>query len=184
MAQTASNVSAGKPGVSGAIYFATTGSTLPVSASEALDTAFTSLGYISEDGLVNSNSPETSSIKAWGGDTVLTLQDSKDDTFSFTLIEALNENVLAAVYGASNVTGVLSTGITVTANSDAQSEYSWVIDMVLRDDAVKRIVIPAASITEIGDITYSDSDAIGYELTITATPDSDGNTHYEYIVSA
>ena len=37
------------------------------------------------------------------------------------------------------------------------------------------------SITEVGDIVYKDDDAIGYETTLSAVPDADGQTHYEYI---
>lgn len=184
MAQTVANVSAGKPAVGGAIWRAATGSTLPTDAVTALDNAFKGLGYCSEDGLVNTNSPSTTDIKAWGGDTVLTLQEEKTDTFQFTLIEVLNVDVLKAVYGSGNVTGTLATGITVNANADEPETASWVVDMVLNNNAVKRVVIPNGKISEIGDISYTDSDVIGYEVTVTALPDTSGNTHYEYIKSA
>ena len=181
MATTAGNVSAGKPKIGGAVFRAASGTTAPTDATTALAAAFKDLGYCSEDGLVNSNSPETTDIKAWGGDTVLTIQEEKTDTFQLTLIEVLNEDVLKAVYGSANVTGTLSTGLTVTANATEPEEGVWAIDMVLNSNSVKRIVIPKGKISELGDITYSDSDAIGYEITITAIPDDSGNTHYEYI---
>ena len=181
MANTVTNVSVGKPKVGGAIYVAPTGTTLPTDPTTSLDGAFKCLGYCSEDGLTNDNSPESDTIKAWGGDTVLVLQTSKEDTFGFTLIEVLNTDVLKFIYGDSNVSGDLSTGITVKANSQEAEERVIVIDMILREHAVKRIVIPRGKVSEVGTITYADEDAIGYDTTVTCTPDSAENTHYEYI---
>ena len=181
MANTAGYVSAGKPKVAGAVYRAASGTTAPTDATTALSADFKALGYCSEDGLTNSNSPESTNIKAWGGDTVLTIQEEKEDTFQLTLIEVLNVEVLNAVYGSTNVTGALSTGVTITANATEPEEGVWAIDMVMNSNTVKRIVIPHGKISEIGDISYTDSDAVGYEVTITAIPDSNGNTHYEYL---
>lgn len=181
MANTAGYVSAGKPAIGGAVFRAASGTTAPTDATTSLAADFKALGYCSEDGLVNSNSPSSTNIKAWGGDTVLVIQEEKEDTFQLTLIEVLNADVLKAVYGSANVTGALSTGLTVTANATEPEEGVWAIDMVLNSDTVKRVVIPKGKISDLGDITYSDSDAIGYEITITAIPDENGNTHYEYI---
>ena len=97
-------------------------------------------------------------------------------------IEVKNLDVLKFIYGAENVTGTLATGITIKANSKQLPDVSIVIDMILSGNTAKRVVIPSASISEVGDITYTDADPVGYETTVDCTPDSEGNTHYEYIL--
>lgn len=184
MSNTATNVSAGKPKIGGAIFRAPVGTTLPTNASGTLDTAFGGLGFVSDAGLTNGSGITTNSVRSWGGETVLTTQENRDDTFVMQLIESLNENVLKVFHGDSNVTGTLATGITVTANSKDLGTYSYVIDMIMRDNAVKRIVIPSAQISETGDVVYSDNDVVAYPITLLAQPDSSGNTHYEYIQRA
>lgn len=178
------NVTAGKAKVGGAVSRAPLGTALPTTAAAALNEAFKNLGYISDAGLVNSGAITNTGIKAWGGDTVLNIQTDKADNFTFTLIEALNIDVLKAIFGDENVSGTLATGITVNVNSDEQEDAAWVVDMAMRNGAVKRIVIPVGKITAIGDVTYSDNAAVGYQVTIAAQPDNTGNTHYEYILKA
>ena len=184
MAQTVGNVTAGKPAIGGAIWRAAKGTTVPTDATTALAADFKALGYCSEDGLVNSNAPSTSFVRAWGKDIVLTLLDEKNDNFQVTLIEALNPEVLKAVYGAGNVSGTLADGISVDVDNSLPEEGVWVVDMVMNSNTVKRVVIPHGVLTDLGDITYSDSDAVGYEVTITAMPDATGKTHREYIKQA
>lgn len=181
---TVSNVSVGKPRTSGSIFRAPLGTTLPTDATTTLGAAFVQLGYVSDDGVVNANTPESEKIKAWGGDTVLTPLTEKEDEFQLTLLEVLNSDVLAAVYGEDHVTGTLATGITVEATSEESEEAVWVVDMIMRGGVLKRIVIPDGKISDMDDITYKDDEAIGYALTITALPDAEGVTHYEYIKSA
>lgn len=177
----AQNVSAGKPKVGGAIRVAPFGTKLPTDAISELDEAFKNLGYASEDGLTNEDSIESEEIKAWGGDTVMVVQTNKTDRFNFTLIESINLEVLKFVYGPGNVSGILDTGITVKSNAAEMPVYSLVIDMILNGSVLKRVVIPQAKIAEKGEISYVDNEATGFPLTIQATPDGEGNTHYDYI---
>lgn len=183
MATTATNVTVGKPKVGGAVHWAPLGTTLPTSATAALNAAFVDLGYVSEDGLTNNNSPESDTVKAWGGDTVLSLQTDRPDTFALTLLEAMNSDVLKTIYGSSNVTADGNGNLTIKATAEEMPSGSWVFDMILKGGRAKRIVVPNGTISELGDITYKDDEAVGYNITITDVPDTNGVYHYEYITA-
>lgn len=184
MAQTKSNVTYAKPETGGAIYYAPLGTTLPTDTTTDLGEAFTSLGYVSEDGLVNACGPSDDGIIAWGGDRVLSVDEGDSDTFQFTLLEVLNPDVLKFVHGSGNVTGTLAAGIAVAVNNDARENMVFVIDMIMRGGVAKRICVPSATITEVGEVTYKHDEAVGYNVTISALKDNDGNSHYEYIKGA
>lgn len=175
------NVTTGKPKVAGAVYVAPSGTAAPTDATTALASAYKELGYASEDGLKNNHSSNVEKYRAWGGDVVMILNNEHEDQFSLTLIEAVRDDVLKLIHGDSNVSGALSTGMSVEVNSDDAVEHVWVFEIVYRNNTIKRIVIPKGVISEVGEISYTDSDAVGYPITIDALPDSSGNTHYEYI---
>ena len=188
MAETNKNnvnqVTVGKPKTGGSVYRAPLGTDVPTDATTALDTAFKCLGYISEDGITNATEKESEEIKAWGGDVVLRPQTSYADSFTMTLIEALNVEVLKTVRGDDNVTGTLDTGIAVKANSKEDTPHVYVIEQVMSGNVAARTVIPNATVTEIGEVTYADGNAVGYEITLGCMPDDTGDTHHEYYKKA
>jgi len=174
-------VSAAKPGLSGVAHFAPTGTTLPTSATSTLGTSFTSLGYISEDGISNAVSRSVEELKEMGGKGVLTVQTEFTDTFAFTLISSKSIDVKKAVYGDDKVTGSLANGIATTVSADELDYKVWIFDMILSDGDVHRIVIPSAKVSEVGEIAYKNSSAIGYNVTLKAQPIGTTNSyHYEY----
>ena len=182
MSQTVGNVSAAKPVVAGAVFRAPLSNslTLPTDATTALS-GFTSMGYVSVDGLTNGNAFNSSAIYAWGGDAVLMTENEKADTFVFTMLETLNANVSKAIYGDDNVTTSTDDLITIKKKADEFEEAAWVFDMKVRGGKLKRIVVPDAKITALGDIVYQDNNVTGYPVTLSAMPDTNGVFHYEYI---
>lgn len=180
MANTATNVTTGRPNIAGGVYVAPLATTLPTDATTALDAAFQCLGYVSEDGLENSNDLTMSDIKEWGGSIVYRSLTEMVDNFKLTLIESENEEVLKAVYGSANVTSS-SGAITVDVKTADPEELVWVFELSLRGEKKKRIVIPDGAVTSRDAISYTAEDAIGYGITVSAYPDANGSTHKEYI---
>lgn len=176
----ATNVSFGKPKATGAVFVAPAGTPLPSNATSSLNAAFKGLGYVSEDGLVNSVETDTESVHAWGGDLVLQGQTTFMETFMVNLIET-NADALAVYYGEDNVE-VSGENITITQNSAQLPAVSVVFELVLTGGRIKRIVVPNAQIVDrSGEITYVDGEPIAYPALFQAYPDEDGNSHTEYI---
>lgn len=175
MANDTKNVVAGRPLSTGGVLRAPLGTALPTDVTTAPGAAFKALGYVSEDGLTETVERSTDKIRAWGGDTVKVVQTEYGVTYSFTLIEATREDVLKAVYGEGNVTttpatpsaGALST---VVLNSETLEHAAWIFE-IKDGDARIRIVVPDGQVTEIGEVTYADGEAVGYEVTVEAFRD-------------
>ena len=181
MVQNAANVSVGKPTAAGGIFAGPVSTTPPSNARTTLPATLKGLGYVSDDGLVNTIDASADGVTAWGGDTVLSVTTSREETFQFTFIET-NADVMAEVYGPENVTVDDETGdIAVLHNGKEMPNRLYVFEILLSGNRVKRIVVPMAKVNEVGDVTYVDGEPIGYEVTLGAFPDEEGNTAYEYI---
>lgn len=175
------NITTGRAKVTGCVYRAALGTALPTNATTALASEYKELGYVSEDGLTNSNSPTVETVKDWSGSVVAVLQSDREDTFAFAFLESKNADVLKSIYGESNVTEESDGTIKVSVGNVPPEEYVWVFEMALKDGKYKRIVLPDGMVTALGDISYTSTDLIMYNVTLTATADSTGHTHYEYI---
>ena len=179
----AANVTTGARRFDGGIYIAPLGTAVPTDASTDLGAAFKNLGYVSEDGVTNSLSVTSQDIKEWGGDTVMTVKTGQNDTFKLKYIESMNLEVLKSIYGAENVTEA-NGAVTVTVDADDAGAAVYVSDMAQNGGRRKRIVIPRGTVSALGDIVYKNDTPVGYDVTISAGLDTNGNTHYEYISAA
>lgn len=183
MTVTASNVAVGKPNlaVSGGILVAPIGSTRPVNYGDPYDAAYVSVGYVSTDGVVETSERATEVIRAWGGDKVRTVQTEFGTTISFTVIESRNAETLKLAFGPDNVTVDELTGsVEVKRNSKTLPYQQFVIDMLDGENS-RHLDIGRGQVTEVGDISYVDGEAISYELTVSCDPDDNGDTLIERI---
>lgn len=183
--QNSALVTAAKPQKGGAFFAAPLNTPIPADATTELSTAFVKLGYLSEDGFENPIETESSDLKAFGGDVVLTQQTGYKETFKTKLLQSLDPDVLREVFGQENVTqaGGADTPITVRHNSKILPRRVLVFEVLLTGGLVKRIVIPEGQLTERGSTVYKDGEAVGYEVTFAAYPSVkiDGDCAREYI---
>lgn len=150
--------------VTGAVYLAPLGTTLPTSSADELDEAFKDVGYISEDGITETPEEDTQEIRAWqNGDVVRRLLTSHEIQYGFTMIE-INEVSLTAYYGNYDAGTVRVTGAPLP-------RQSMVID-VIDEGKLRRRVAPVAGIVERGEVSLTNSEATGLEVTVSCYPDA------------
>ena len=172
--------------VTGAIKHAPLGTAIPTladitKAAVTLNQAFEGDEYVSQDGLTLAPSMSTTEIKDWSGATVRKVLESFDGTLSWTMIST-NEGALSIAFGTDHVTSAAATaqhGAQVQAALGAYlpEEQTWVF---LMKDGDARIVIavPDGQITEVGEVTFASNVAVGWQVTLSCYPDTDGNCIY------
>lgn len=186
MALNASRVLVGtadQTNATGAILSAPIGTTLPTSAVDTLDAAFTDSGYVSEDGLNLTNDISTASISEWNGQLVRRVKESFDGSLSWSHLQT-DEVSLKNTFGDDNVTVTAATAthgqqIAVAINGELPAAKSWVFKLKDEDNRIL-IVVPNGQVTDVEDVSFKASEAIMWGVTLSCYPDASGNSLYIY----
>lgn len=152
--------------VGGYVAFSPTGTTAPVDADTALAVDWLGVGYLSDDGVVETRERSTSNIVAWqNADVVRSVTTESSITVNFTMIET-NENSIELYYGAAVDA---TTGSVFIVPADSGGRRSMIVQYIDGDKQV-RLFIPEGEVTEVGDLTLASGEPVGYEVTITGYP--------------
>ena len=135
------NVSSAKGVKGGYIFSAPEGTALPTDIKTPLDPAFKCLGFISEDGYVETVDEDSDDIPDMNGDIMDSTNSNRVESAQFTLAE-IKAETLKRQYGEKNVTDANGV-ITVKHNSNSHDIFSYVLELVLKNNRRWRKVIPA-----------------------------------------
>lgn len=135
------NTFVGKPTVIGGIWRYDRSAVAPTGPMTARPAGGVYMGGVSEDGFSYSSERQREKKRDWNGDTVRSLQTSKDDTFEVTFIEFLNPAVLEVIHSEDNVKVTAATALSgsiieVTDNADDTPHYAYLVETF--DGKVKR----------------------------------------------
>ena len=176
----AAEVTVGAAKVTGAIFVAPKGTTLPTDATTTLGAAFSLLGYTSDAGVTISESSSTNDIRAWEGRMkVFTAKTEYTEQVSFTPIQC-NSEVTKLTWGDDKVTVDGVTGaIHAKHHGGVLEPVVIAIETVPREGIVRRYT-GEFQLTERGEQTMDGTQVDGRQLTFDAIPDTNGVTMHEY----
>lgn len=162
MALTDSKV---RVGVTGNVYVAPVGTTLPTDVSTPLESAFKEVGHVSEDALTESLDISTEILKSWQRPTgIRTLTTEVSWTFQFQMMETSPLN-LELFYGDADTT--VSGGVATTAIKawPVGKPYAMVIE-ITDGDVVTRFALPRIEVGERGEVNHTNTEGTVYDVTV------------------
>lgn len=171
--QTAVRVGTAKgPG----LWLAPLGTTLPTDAEGALDAAFYTVGYISDEGVTTSSDVSTEDLFAWQSSSpIRTLLNERTYSFEFTMVETAPETL--AVYFDSTATGDLATGLSVPIPDQPEANHYAAVIEGLDGLVTTRLVFGKVTLSDAGDVEMTRSGLQGYPVTLKVLSDP-GNAMY------
>ncbi|MFC4335214.1 phage tail tube protein [Salininema proteolyticum] len=180
MTLTASEV---RVAITGELFSAPQGSTMPADATTALDAAFIGHGYTDENGVAENWDDSVDNKVAWQNATIVRASRTESlATFRATLLQTRGSN-LELFYPGSSV----STNATdewklevVPAQADPRSFVINIVDGAI----VTRIAIGNGEVTERGEVPHRNGDVTAYPITITCYPDDAGLLFTKYSTDA
>lgn len=175
------NVSSAKGVKGGYIFSAPAGTSLPTDIKTQLDPAFKCLGFISEDGYVESINEDDDDINDMNGDVMDSTNSKRVESAQLTFAE-IKAATLKRQYGDANVTDENGL-ITVKHNADSHDVFAYVLELVLKNGRRWRKVVPKGKSSELDDLTIASSELCQRALTMKYLTDEQGNTCYDYYES-
>lgn len=175
------NVSSAKGVKGGYIFSAPVGTSLPTDIKTQLDQAFKCLGFISEDGYVESVNEDADDINDMNGDVMDSTNSKRVESAQLTFAE-IKAETLKRQYGDANVTDENGL-IAVKHNADSHDVFSYVLELVLKNGRRWRKVVPKGKSSELDDLTIASSELCQRALTMKYLTDEQGNTCYDYYES-
>jgi hypothetical protein len=153
------------------IWFAPAGTTAPTDATTALGSEWSTLGYLSEDGVTLAQSTNSEDIYPWQGRSpVRTMITERNLSMDFSMLE-FNEQNLQLYFGMEQTTTASGDtwSLNVVSNAPAQI-YSFCIDVADMDLKV-RYYIPRGTLSDAGDLEITDSGVMALPVTLKTLDD-------------
>lgn len=159
--------SAVRVGITGKVFVAPVGTALPTNIASSLNAAFVSVGFISEDALVESLNVTTERLRAWQRPVgIRTLTTEVEWTFQFSMMET-SPLVLDLYYGLDDGSSVASGVATTAIKAFPQSVQRAMVIEIEDGDVTTRYAIPVVEIGEREEINHNLSEGTMYGVTVT-----------------
>jgi hypothetical protein len=149
----------------GELFCAPFGTAIPPDIATALDPAFISTGWITEDGLTFSpNLSADDPIKGWPrGEILLRPAATQEPEFGFSLAQHDSDTLTWLTDSGRSLSLVLDYRASVTSDTH-------------------RLVLPKVKLSEAGEIAFNVSDLISVELTVGCERDDESGYTYAFMI--
>lgn len=144
------------------------------SAAEVAERAgLTTAGYISNEGVTETENRSTEAIRDWNNDVIEYVESEYGIQLTTTFAEAANADVLKAIYGAENVE-VTEGSVHVRKGSRPTETVGLMFDIKGKGGRRGRAFAAEATVSTVGEISYIKNGLIQYNVTIDVLNDATG----------
>lgn len=159
----------------GQIYVAPVGTALPTTPTGTLNSAFVGLGFVTEEGVSLSVTPEIKEILAWQSRQAVRRDLTKQEIQASFQLQQWDEDTVPLAFGGGEISALGGGGYRYDfpVEEDALTSYSMVID-AQDGDVHTRIVLASGNPTDNVETKFARSDPAVLPITFKALEPSTG----------
>ena len=166
------NVNLGIGLATGMVFMADAGTVLPSSPLETLSADWKSIGAITADGITWATGKDSEPLRNWAKETERLTASDEGGTVTAPLMYT-NEDTLKAIFGSDNVTVTAADSthgnlVSVTVAPGVSASPKAFLFLMKDGDDTMLVGTSKGIVREVGDISFSPTEAIVWEATIEA----------------